>query len=709
MITSAKSLKWKGWTKTEKPYDRDRPFHRINAPSMHEDELPQPGELNADGSTTGAWQTRVDNLRRDGLGYKDGAPDGCHIPTDIPFASLTEVILSAKRDPRNIVRTVPSWILIEDEQIKEAEGLLLRCYQTWTDFPLFQWHRWYDWNFMLSPAPGYGYLRSKANTPPVLEDGDDKKNGFNQVCMRDFDEHGEKSTANTMECEFDCGLFGSRFRPNVSSPQSFGPMFEADLNWPMTGQYFWGMGRWIYDCAHPTSDAKTAADVNPKNESKRFIGLTRSELHPCRAVATARWEAFNFPENGDAFVPAIQFMFFATRLGGYIDEEHPVTLPREDIEFIVDLPEFKPAPDYTFPIGHTPDIAHNTITLRPRLLHKAVFDNFENAIASTHLAGTPVLKSSRIEPIIEALRPQDANPQDGTSQDAKDPNTPPKQVKVTIPMSKVPASDDFYGFNLALGWRDIDRTQSQKVKTFKVTLQQVDVGALMHDEEAFAGSTGEWQVRIGVNGRWAQKRQENVKANSTIQLATGEPAGPPEKRHFEFLFHLAEEDFISLSAHGEETDTVHDTYKDRTDQARILMLPSSQLVIPLPFTPNVNFGGRPVQYFADCINWDRDRARAIVTAIEDDQFTTLGIENDPLGRIDPFHKTNEPDGSPVRDRLQRTSSDNPMLVTNIKNSGPFFQIGLVSKEVGKSAELAEKPGFADYTVVYTIEEIPPTT
>src|SRR5436853_4977587 len=155
-----------------------------------------------------------------------------------------------------------------------------------------------------------------------------------------------------MECERDIGRFagGRSVVTNGNLFRRAGSMFETDWAWPMTGQYIWLAGRWIYDCGHPQPVEKM-----------------HTELHPCKAVATARWEAVQFPENGELFVPAIQFMFFASRWGGYHDFP---TIHDQDYEFIVDLPiPAVPAPvEYT--IGHTPDFPLNTGVLRWDLLKK---------------------------------------------------------------------------------------------------------------------------------------------------------------------------------------------------------------------------------------------------------------------------------------------------------------------------------------------------
>ena len=132
----------------------------------------------------------------------------------------------------------------------------------------------------------------------------------------------------------------------------------------------------------------------------------------------------------------------------------------------------------------------------------------------------------------------------------------------------------------------------------------------------------------------------------------------------------------------------------------MLKLPDTVIHIPIPFTPDIDIGGRDVLYFQDCVHGDKGLRRRIVSAIEDDQFSTLAVENDPLGRIDPLH--------PVEG-----SDPNPVSVKDLK-PGSFTQVARLSREVGKSAELAEKPvdmnkaGSFDYKLLYSIEVVQPT-
>ena len=661
-------------------------------------------ELAREGETEEQRQNRAAALRADGRGFNHG----CRIPSDIPHTTLFEALLHAfARDPRNVVRTVPSWVPVAGEEMKEVEGVAIRSYQTWTDAPLFQWHHWYDWNVFIAPAPGYGFLRGAANRPPVLEPDDPKFNaGFTQIAIRDFDGKG----AHTMEVEFDCGVFGARFRKEkISKPQSFGPMMEEDWAWPITGQYCWATGRWIYDCGHPTTDEKKplhdeirlkngnivtgdivrsgplnstielmGSDGNRKSleipadqiAEERVAGRTRSELHPMRALATARWEAVKFKENGDLFVPGIQFMFFASNIGGYWPLPN---LKGAKYEFIVDLPKYDVEQRWT--IGHTPEFPLNTGVLKkPKLLFDFDFKPFRRAIDKTKLPGN-FLGSTEVKPQVEVIQPDD-------------PNKPPEQAKVTISLDGISASDAFYGVIISFGWHDPDRSLARRVKTVTVNVSEYRTGG-----PHFKGpNTGRWQLRVGVNGRWQQSLRTNVKVLSRIGLG-----------HM-YELHLADDETVQVSAHGEETWRVHETYSDRSDPQRILKFtlltpglgqifgPASAF-IPLATIPT----GIPVEYDKHCVRGDGVTRRLVVTSFLLDQASTFADESQPLGRIDPFHEV-------------PGSSINPIPVKSLTEAPQSFKlIALQTSEVGKSAELAENPSnrslIFDYQLHFTVSAV----
>ena len=315
------NLSWgSDWTNTAKPVDVDRPFHRVNSPVFS-----------------------VMRPRPDGKGYRCG----CHSPDQYSIDVLEAIIdvvanfllpllgflgvALVNTAFRKAIRSCPNWVPVgrrdlspfgyqlfraeertqtDPENEMEVEGVLWRSFQTWTDVPPSQWHTWYDWNFHVVPARGYQFVRGAGNDPDP-----------NAKIPT-----GTRLVGNTdaVECEWDCGAFHS----TTASLREPGPMFHQnfvlDWAWPLAGQYFWASGRWIYDCGHATNHEITGA-----NEGKM-----RTELHPCKAIATARFEAVQFQENGGKFTPAIQFMFFASTSGGYIDFED---LGTRDYEFIVDL------------------------------------------------------------------------------------------------------------------------------------------------------------------------------------------------------------------------------------------------------------------------------------------------------------------------------------------------------------------------------------
>ena len=358
------------WTNTSKPWDKRRPFHRINSPAYDETLAKQPS----------------------GNGYDCG----CRHPDRDYETSITEVITAiilaaglniigvllaglVNYAKEQLLRTLPGWVPVQRERVsrnqwrnlieeeKEVEGVLVRSFQTWTDVPLFQWHRFYDWNFHLVPAKGYAYIVGKGNLLDTAKDGKEPVIDTGEI--------------KRIECEWDCGAFGnynyqSGNIPTLSQP---GPMFNNPAwVWPMAGHYVWISGRWIYDCGHERGN------------------LFKTELHPCKAVASARWEAVKFDEH-EHLCPAIQFMFFACRHGGYIDFP---SLNNQNYEFIIDLPP-KTSEVFEFPIGQAPEFPINTIMLRPRLLMKVDYESFNHAYGTRAQAGDA-------DPQVELLAPVEA-------------------------------------------------------------------------------------------------------------------------------------------------------------------------------------------------------------------------------------------------------------------------------------------------------------
>ena len=105
-----------------------------------------------------------------------------------------------------------------------------------------------------------------------------------------------------------------------------------------------------------------------------------------------------------------------------------------------------------FPIGHTPDIPHNTIVVRPRLLRGRV---------SLPFAGAKLL-----DPIVEVIP-------------ATDPSLPPTQAKLTIPKAQLSGAEAA-GVILSLGWLDPNLERAGTVQRCTVS---------------FSGLSGRFTVR----------------------------------------------------------------------------------------------------------------------------------------------------------------------------------------------------------------------
>jgi len=604
------------WTNTGKPWDYNRPLHRINSPSFDVRE--------------------TDDVVPGGDGY--GA--GCRHPSQAERDFLDHLI-RLLGDTRRVITIAPAWVPVGrngydpnfEENEKEVEGVLWQSFQTWTDVPLHQWHIWYDWNFHLVPARGYKYLRGRGN----------EHHGESGIPEGSLSVNPPRGAGieTTIECEWDAGAFGTDI--NDAHP---GPMFDStfgatvdpqfDWAWPQSGQYVWTAGRWIYDCGH------------------EHAGMMRSELHPCKAAASARWEAVKFDEN-EKYVPAIQFVFFASRFGGYWDVP---TITDRDYEFIVDLPKIEAAAR-AWDIGHTPDFPLNTVVLSPRLLHK--FDSDPFAAARGEVKG-----KDDLEPILEPIP-------------GADPTKTPEQIKVKIPLTQLQGQQvDAYGVIVSLGWFDPDGSQARKVRKIRVEFPKVHKAAVNHD--VFAE---EWRLRIGVNGRWFSRNRNQVHNNRDIGL--GKAA--------EFL--LSEDDFVTITAHGTEENLVGDFMK-RAEGNRTLDLDGEVV----NWAQHVD---QPDDRLADRV---RRRARNMMAG-------TLEDQNEPLGVIPARIAKTAADPPDWQARMDADES-NPARSWRVKVADLVERLGdrpgkvdgmltgLYTFEIGATAELAFNPARVDYTLHYTI-------
>ncbi|HYS08191.1 MAG TPA: hypothetical protein VEP66_05585 [Myxococcales bacterium] len=614
---------------TSKPYDKALPFTRINSPS----ENLAPTRLSGDGHTRGT--------RREG---------------DFLEQALIDKIV------RKLILLTPSWTTTrgttERDVEQEIQGKLVRSFQTWTDAPPFQWHRWYDWNFHLEPDPGYDWLRGLANETtgsgelPVITKGDVK--GRNQHVV----------FGSVMECEWDTGSFAP------DTMQRPGPMFDADWAWPMANQRVWLVGRSIYDGGHETSH-----------------GLCRSELHPCKAVASARWEAFNFKENnggqagGRVFTPAIQFMFFSSRFGGFVDYPDLRPADGQPYQFIVDLPEAPAGSTGRMAVGGTPDTAMNTVVLRSNQL----LINFDRP----RFANTRGGRAPNVDPIVELLPEDPAHPR-------------LRQAKVTIPLSAL--TGDSYGVLISLGWRDVSGEQAARVKKCTVKLKNLFKAGIDHDT-----FSEEWRLKAGVNGRWFQWEFNGVRNNTNHSLERDEKNRPTA-----LVIHLHEDDALQLAAHGAELDLVDDVYMG-SNADRTISVSNADVNVelgrhdrPLPH----NTTRRPVDWKtqidvrppATGSPGSYPVQRAIARRIFSLMWTTFNDQNDPLGLIDG-----------ISTAPRREQPHNPLKIGPEVGRGErsFSITGYETWEEGTSAELLERPHFADaeatrsrwidYRIDYTVK------
>lgn len=170
---------------------------------------------------------------------------GLMLPAWVPIAGTTSVVRDHTTGETRFAADFSG-------ETRTIEGILVKSKITDNDFPFQPWHTYYDWNFYVRADTQYTYL----NSPTNIEEDE-----------------------GLIECEWD-----TAFLPSWA--------------WPQDGDRIWLVGRWIYDCGHPT------------------VHGHKSEIHPPKAIASFRSEAVQF-EGNPGPTRANTTALFIGREGGY--------------------------------------------------------------------------------------------------------------------------------------------------------------------------------------------------------------------------------------------------------------------------------------------------------------------------------------------------------------------------------------------------------
>ena len=199
----------------------------------------------------------------------DGRARGCRRPSSIQvaFPGLGSTDLG---------QVIPSWVEATPNrqtaatgEARTVKGVIARCHISGTDFPLHPWHSNYDWNYLVRPDAAHRNLLSAAN-------------------MND--------NGGLLECEWDT---------------SHVPSYV----WGQQEDRVWIVGRWIFDCGHPTASGY------------------RTEIHPPKAVATIRYEAMTFDQGAGPVRAAVANLYI-----GRNDTYFTSRINDQDYEFDIQLP-----------------------------------------------------------------------------------------------------------------------------------------------------------------------------------------------------------------------------------------------------------------------------------------------------------------------------------------------------------------------------------
>lgn len=571
----------------KKPWDPKKPLLRINSPTARTKR-----KLNGNGHARGTRRPNPGGPR--GIGPIVFGPNGTGPKDDFLSRGFLD-----RNVRRQMVVVIPSWVPTEgqnnDDETPgnvelECAGTLARSFQTWTDAPPIQYHKWYDWNFMVVPDPEYAWVRGAANLAPNLGfDPEDPEKQIDPMGRAVVDQ-------DAIEGEWDAGAIGAYrypsdpndiYRNSGNAPGGAGndarwtggPMYERDWAWPMTDDYMWMVGRSIYDGGHEQKER------------------CRSELHPVKAIATVRKEGFVFkrlaadgkqtdtpvhkgkiPDGSGKVpqglaVPAHQFLFYSNVHGGYFEWPNLDTRDGKPYEFIVDLPE---APWLKGPeevaVGPSDQVKLNTIVLREQeLMVDFDHERFEG-VSRGFLTKT----GSTANPKVEVLP------------DLPDPgNVRKRQVKITIGADCL--TNEFYGVLVSLGWRDHSGITIARVRTCAVKFKTLKVGTHpgLKTGDQKDRSYERWRLKGGVQGRWRQFNFDRAHPEPgappppTITAGGTFPIPPPPAGVSEFqTFFLDEDVELRFSTHGAELQSVDDVF---FDESRTVVVDELDTIFVDPF------------------------------------------------------------------------------------------------------------------------------
>jgi hypothetical protein len=297
--------------------------------------------------------------------------------------------------------------------------------------------------------------------------------------------------------------------------------------WPAVGDRVWVMGRWIFDCGHPSSS------------SKRYVKFS-TEIHPPRALVTyrvnhpaldsfprPRISAPNFPgpqswlpvtgepailspdapNSGPTNVPVTEADIFISPNGSLANDDcsllavpctahsGPIVNVR-DRNYVFDI--YPPGADY---LGIARPLVNGTFAVaRPvpdASLQWRIVDHFSE-LPLHACGGTGNTGCITVDPIICLL---DSSTPPPTQLETSCPPAPasPTRLRVILPFANTFAN--YFAKSILLGWDDVpaQANNTPRVRTFNV---QLDTFTVKENGMGFCCTDGDWRVFVNVGGQW---------------------------------------------------------------------------------------------------------------------------------------------------------------------------------------------------------------
>jgi hypothetical protein len=299
--------------------------------------------------------------------------------------------------------------------------------------------------------------------------------------------------------------------------------------WPAVGDRVWVMGRWIFDCGHPSSESKDGVKFSTEIHPPRALVTYRLNHVALDSFPQPRVSAPNFPapqsflpvtgepvilppdapNSGPTNVPVTEADIFVSGNGGPANDvcslvPYPCSafgghsgpiIPINDRNYVFDI--YPPGADY---LGFARPRVNGTFGVaRPvpdASLQWRIVDHSSELPAHT-CGDSRIRPCITVDPIVCLL---DSSTPPPDQSETSCPPVPPNPTRLRVILPFAGSNVTYFAKSILLGWDDVPTpaNSTASVRTFKVRLHRFTI-----NENGKGCCTGaDWRLFLNVGGQW---------------------------------------------------------------------------------------------------------------------------------------------------------------------------------------------------------------